>query len=201
MASSLKQLLNWGKEHPITATAIAVGSVLVVAGTIYVITPYLLRILGAVGSGLVNGVASRPQKKPACCKASQKNVYKCKEQSLQIPSVDIISETIPTPLVGSALKPGRPCQHSSCESIKKGLIGIYRIRDTEGAYKYIGKTIDMRRRCQEHSRRGLFNEHSESFEVLTAKREASIIQLFIAEKEQIRRHSPYLNKTAGENGR
>ena len=79
--------------------------------------------------------------------------------------------------------------------------GVYRIKDEEGCCKYVGKSIDMNRRCKEHARKGLFIKGEDYFETLPAQKEASNDYLFLAEREQIKRHSPTMNKTVGGNGR
>ncbi|WP_372870896.1 GIY-YIG nuclease family protein [Shewanella sp.] len=201
MDSQLKQFLNWGSEHPVKTAVVVVGTVVVTVGVAYIAGPYLCRLVGPIGAGLAEGMTSKRKTNPQSNEARQASNFQCKACS-PTPDIDTVSKTtLETGLAGSALKPGRPCQHESCNSIEKGLRGVYRIKDEDNTPKYIGKTVDMRRRCQEHSRSGVFNEDCDRFEVLPAKQEASIIQLFAAEREQIKRHSPYLNKTAGGNGR
>ena len=103
----------------------------------------------------------------------------------------------------SIYKPGRPMKYRPEEDKGKKpphWPGEYRIRDEEGAPKYIGETNDLDRRMKEHMRSGKLGSR-DSFEYQCADRRSSSSTRRNHERKKIIQHSPYMNKSNGGEGR
>lgn len=212
MGNNLDNVRIWVKEHPIETGFIVLGTL----ATGYVLIRFAPQIFGAIAaaSGMSGARCSSGENinKPtnaANTKAPTTNAFEDNHLIHETPSptsgavTENTLEKSPSSSSKShsALKPGRCQKHTDCCTIRKNESGIYRIKDQEYVDKYIGKSIDMQRRCKEHANKGLFIAGEDTFETLAAREDASNDKLFVAEKEQIKRHSPILNKTAGGNGR
>lgn len=213
MGNNLDNVRKWVKEHPIETGFIVLGTF----ATGYVLIRFAPQIFGAIAaaSGVSGARCSsgeninNPTNIIANTNPPSTNTFEDNHLTPETPSptTDAVTEntleksSLSSPKSPSALKPGRCQKHTDCSTIKKKESGIYRIKDQEDVDKYIGKSIDMQRRCKEHANKGLFIEGEDTFETLAARENASNEDLYAAEKEQIRRHSPILNKTVGGNGR
>ncbi len=91
--------------------------------------------------------------------------------------------------------PGAP---SSADPPK--IPGEYRILDKNGNIKYIGETNNLKRRTQEHQRRG---EIEEGDKVLWKKADplSTSEERRKHEKKKIKQHQPYENMSKGGEGR
>ncbi|MFB2727410.1 GIY-YIG nuclease family protein [Shewanella mangrovisoli] len=210
MGSKFDKVSTWVKRHPIKTVFIVFGTVT----TGYVLIRFVPQILGAIATG-ASGVSGSRRSSGENARTSTNSTTKTSNISDDInltstpPSTDTSAATenisekssSSSSKPYSALKPGRCQKHSDCNTIRKNESGIYRIKAQKDVDKYIGKSIDMQRRCKEHANKGLFIAGEDTFETLAARENASNGDLYAAEKEQIRRHSPILNKTAGGNGR
>ncbi len=103
----------------------------------------------------------------------------------------------------SIYKSGRPTKYRPEEN--KGTKpphspGEYRIRDEEGNPKYIGETNDLDRRMNEHIRSGKLGP-KDSFEYQRADGRSTSITRREHEREKIEKHSPYMNRSHGGEGR
>lgn len=102
-------------------------------------------------------------------------------------------------------KPGRPskfCPTTLAGSKPPSQPGEYRIRDSAGAIAYVGETCDLNRRMQQHIRSGkLSHRDSSTFEYKVADSHSTSAQRRAHERQKIREHQPYLNRSGGGEGR
>ena len=102
----------------------------------------------------------------------------------------------------SIYKPGRPTKY--IPGLDRGTKppaqpGEYRIRDSEGRIAYVGETCDLNRRMREHIATGKLSDGS--FEYQRADGRSTSATRRNHEREKIARHTPYLNRSGGGEGR
>lgn len=100
-------------------------------------------------------------------------------------------------------KPGRPFKYdpNTGAGVKpQPKPGEYRIRDSGGSIIYIGETVSLPRRMDEHRRSGRFDGGG-TFEYKTADGRSSSRTRREHERVKIQKHKPILNKSGGGEGR
>lgn len=100
-------------------------------------------------------------------------------------------------------KPGRPSKFNPTTG--KGhkppsSAGEYRIRDEKGNMAYVGETVNLKRRTQQHIRSGKLAENY-TIEYKVADGRASSRTRREHERLKIKQHNPPLNKSIGGEGR
>lgn len=100
-------------------------------------------------------------------------------------------------------KPGRPKKydpHTGSGHAPPSTPGEYRIRDTlDNSIDYVGETCNLKRRMNEHVRAGKLDEFN-TFEWKQADESSNSRTRREHEKEKIKQHSPWLNKSKGGEG-
>ena len=101
----------------------------------------------------------------------------------------------------SIFGPGKP-RKETYDSSSKGPSdpGVYRIKDEEGKFAYIGKAWVMKDRVSDHKSDGKFFP-GETVDFLIAPEGTTEEELAEAERQQIRKYKPYRNKRGGGAGR
>ncbi|MBQ7976467.1 MAG: GIY-YIG nuclease family protein [Clostridia bacterium] len=104
-------------------------------------------------------------------------------------------------------KPGRPVKYNPSTSVGKkppSKPGEYRIRDNSGQISYVGETNNLARRMYQHQKTGKLPTEAggkSTFEYKLADGRSSSRTRRIHEREKIAKHTPYLNKSGGGEGR
>ncbi|MBR3631188.1 MAG: GIY-YIG nuclease family protein [Oscillospiraceae bacterium] len=93
----------------------------------------------------------------------------------------------------------RPFTHSGKEP--PNAPGVYRIRSSEGKVVYVGETVNLRKRMQEHIRITGNLRPGESFEFKEASPESTSASRREVERRKIARFHPERNHSAGGEGR
>ena len=100
--------------------------------------------------------------------------------------------------------PGRPSKYwPSARSGRKppNAPGVYRIRNEAGTVVYVGETVNLRKRMQEHIHNTGNLRPGESFEFKVASPESTSATRREVERQKIAKFHPERNHSAGGEGR
>jgi len=77
--------------------------------------------------------------------------------------------------------------------------GVYNVLDKDGKSKYVGESVDMKKRTQDHKRSGKFEEGDKANYIEMPGSTSD--ERRQREKEEIEKNKPYMNKSKGGEGR
>lgn len=103
----------------------------------------------------------------------------------------------------SIYKPGRPSKYNPSTGVGQkppAKAGEYRIRTASGEIKYIGETVNLQRRMNEHIRSGKLSV-GDTIEVKIADGRSTSHTRRLHEQQKIAQHQPSQNKSCGGEGR